>query len=307
MPILPAPAFPIAVLSPLSWIGKKTLVVLTDVGRMATLIGQAVRSLVRPSPGAPPFLAAMTRQLAVLLWMGLPLVALVHIGLSSFMSLQAYFGGTFVDGTGAVVGVGLFRNVAPMMAGLTMAGVIAVRTTAELRGRPRAELDGDPLWIADRDAGAVAGLRLEPPRAPEPGRLAAVRIVAAVVAGPILALWGALVGVVVGWRVAQTILGVSTHSYFSMMWEMLWLRDVVGLIVKGIVYTGMASLFACHEGLREPERPGPPRDPDALESAVFRVACLAAVAILVVNSGWFLLVYHAGPAFGPTLLAPQGG
>ena len=31
---------------------------------------------------------------------------------------------------------------------------------------------------------------------------------------------------------------------------------------------------------------------------------LTPVAILVFNSGWFLLVYHAGPAFGPTLLAP---
>jgi phospholipid/cholesterol/gamma-HCH transport system permease protein len=30
------------------------------------------------------------------------------------------------------------------------------------------------------------------------------------------------------------------------------------------------------------------------------------MATLVLNSGWFLLVYHAGPAFGPTLMPPPG-
>src|SRR4051794_8439539 len=118
---------------------------------MVTLLGLSARSLVRPSGPVPPFRPALVRELAALLIMGLPLVGFVHFGLGSFMSLQAYFGGTFVDGTGAVVGVGLFRNVAPLMAGMTMAGLIAVRTTSALRGRPRAGLDGDPLWIADRD------------------------------------------------------------------------------------------------------------------------------------------------------------
>jgi phospholipid/cholesterol/gamma-HCH transport system permease protein len=290
-----------AVLSPLARIGRCTLAVVAELGRMATLLGLAARSLVRPTATAPPYLPALVRELSTLLLMGFPLVAFVHVGLGSFMSLQAYFGGTFVDGTGAVVGVGLFRNVAPLMAGMTMAGLIAVRTTSELRGRSRVGLDGDPLWIADRDVSP--GLPGETRRAPEPGRLAAVRIGAALIAGPIMALWGTLVGTLVGWQVSQAVLGVSTHAFFSMMWEMLWLRDITGLIIKGGVYTGLAALFGCHEGLRGPAEP----DPEAVPMAVYRAICLAAVAILAINSGWFLLVYHAGPAFGPTLMAPQGG
>jgi phospholipid/cholesterol/gamma-HCH transport system permease protein len=235
--------------------------------------------------------------------MGLPLVALVHFGMGSFMALQAYFGGTFVDGTGAVVGVGLIRNVAPLMAGLTMTGLIAVRFTSELRGRSRIGLDDDPLWLADRDA--TPEHPSPPRRATEPGRLAAARIGAALIAGPITAMWGAAVGTVVGWQVAKTMLGVSTHGFFSMFWEMLWLRDVIGMVVKGALYSSLAALCACHEGLRGPAERDP--DPEAVAMAVFRAVCLAAVAILVVNSGWFLLIYHAGPAFGPTLLAPQGG
>jgi phospholipid/cholesterol/gamma-HCH transport system permease protein len=294
------PAF--ALQAALAQIGRWTLAVVAEMGQMATLLGQAVRSLVRPPEAAPPFRPALVQQLARLLAMGLPLVALVHVGLGSFLSLQAYYGGTFVDGTGAVVGVGLIRNVAPMMAGLTMAGLIAVLTTSELRGRPWAELDRDPLWIADRHA--PPELPVEPLYTPDPARLAAVRLAAGTIVGPIMALWGALVGTLVGWRIAQTMLGVSTHGFFSMMWEMLWLRDVSGLVIKAAIYGLLTALFACHEGLRDTG--ASQASTDAVAWAVFRAVVLASIAILVVSSGWFLVFYHAGPAFGPTLLAPRG-
>ena len=32
------------------------------------------------------------------------------------------------------------------------------------------------------------------------------------------------------------MMGVSTHSFFLMFWEMLWLRDIVGLVVKGMLF-----------------------------------------------------------------------
>jgi phospholipid/cholesterol/gamma-HCH transport system permease protein len=275
-----------------------------DLGRMATLLGQAAWSIVRPPEAAPPLRPAVVQELAALLVMGMPLVALIHVGMGSFLALQAYYGGTFVDGTGAVVGVGLFRNVAPMMAGLTMAGLVGVRTTATLRTRPWATLDVDPLWVPDRDAPAGSSPPIEPLYTPDPARLAAVRISAAAAAGPIMGFWGAVVGTVVGWQVAKAMLGVTTHGYFSMMWEMLWFRDVTGLVLKGLVYGLIPALFACHEGLRC--RGEPETNPDIVAAAALRAVCLGWMAILVVSSGWFLLFYHAGPAFGPTLLAPKG-
>ena len=82
------------------------------------------------------------------------------------------------------------------------------------------------------------------------------------------------------------------------------LRDVTGLVIKGLIYGLMAAVFACHEGLRDAGAPN--RHPDAVAWSAFRAVVLAFLAILVVSSGWFLVFYHAGPAFGPTLLAPQG-
>ena len=35
---------------------------------------------------------------------------------------------------------------------------------------------------------------------------------------------------------------------------------------------------------------------------IVRAACLSMIAILIVNMAWFLLVYHAVPVYGPSLL-----
>ena len=62
----------------------------------------------------------MVRQLSWMLAFGFPLVGLVHIAMGSFLSMQAYYGSTFIDGTGAVVGVGLLRNLGGLMSGMIL-------------------------------------------------------------------------------------------------------------------------------------------------------------------------------------------
>jgi phospholipid/cholesterol/gamma-HCH transport system permease protein len=289
-------------LSPLALIGRGALGGASYLGNLGGLVISAVRSVYAPVGTVPPFVPTLTRQTGTILAMGIPLVGLVHIGMGSFLSMQAYFGGTFVDGTGAVVGVGLIRNIAPLMTGLTLAGLLAALFIPELRGRFTQALDADPRAIADRDP-PLPGQRVATALSPEPARLAAVRLSAGVIAGLVLSVWGVLVGTVVGWQVAQTLLGVSTDSFFSMFLETLWIRDVAGLVIKGGAFALFAALFACHEGLSgSADAPGNATIP----WAACRAACFAAVATLALNSVWFLLVYHAGPAFGPTLLAPPG-
>jgi phospholipid/cholesterol/gamma-HCH transport system permease protein len=230
--------------------------------------------------------------------MGLPLVGLVHVGLGSFLAMQAYFGATFVAAAGPLVGIGLVRNIAPLVAGLILAGLLAARLTPELRGRSRVGLDGDPRWIPDREV--VLGLRPDPrPPTPAP-RLALARVAAAAAAGPVLGLWGAAVGTAIGWLVARIMLGISAPVFFGSILERLWIRDVVGLVAKGTAFGAAAALFACFEGLRRPDA----TDPDAVAVASCRAACLAAATILVINGFWFKIAYLSGAPFGPTVLTP---
>ena len=255
-------------------------------GRLALMATSVLGAVLRPGGANPSLVSQTSSQLDRLLVMGLPLVGLVHVGMGSFLSMQAYFGATFVDGIGPVTGVGLIRNLAPLMTGFILSGLVSARYVAELDGRE--------------------------PGSAETSRMVASRLLASMVAGPILAVWGSLVGIAIGWAVANQMMGITLPSFFDMFLEMLWVRDIVGIVVKGSAFGVMAALLACHEGLFRPDRargqaPGTADGLDAMGTAACRAACLGGLAILAFNGGWFLLVYHAGPAFGPTVLAPPGG
>jgi phospholipid/cholesterol/gamma-HCH transport system permease protein len=246
------------------------------LGGLPILATSALRAAILPRGDQPSLYCETTGQLDRLLGMALPIVALVHVAMGSFLSMQAYFGATFIDGIGPVVGVGLVRNLAPLQTGFILAGLYSARFVAELRGRDCPE--GDPA------------------------RLVASRVLAAAIAGPVLAAWGAAIGVLIGWVVAWTIMGVTVPAFFDMFFEMLWVRDIVGLALKGSLFAGLAALIACHEALRPTGEAG--RETDAACLAACRAATLSIVVMLVINSGWFLLFYHGGPAFGPTVLTP---
>lgn len=278
-------------LAPIGWIGRGASGILGHLGATAVLMLSAAAALVRgrADEDEPTLFAATTHELSWMLVAGIPLVGLVHVAMGSFLSMQAYFGSTFVDGTGAVVGVGLLRNLASIMTGLTLAGLLPGRIVPELRrARRRAAVGAD----------GARGL--------DAGRLAAARILAAVAATPLLSLWGCVVGTLVGWKSSEALMGLSTEMYFMMLVRMLWFRDVVGVMVKGVAFGLATALLACAEGLRDPgpQAEAEADDPVALMTPIVRAACLAMAAILLLNMTWFLFVYHAVPIYGPSLLQP---
>ena len=249
------------------------------LGGAAGLLAGSLGALVRSTGVEESLVAGTARQVDRLVGLSWGVVALVHIGMGSFLAMQAYFGATFVDGIGPVVGVGLIRNLAPLLAGFLQVILVAGLYVADLQGRP-----------------ATATHRHE----------VAVRVLGAMVAGPLLAAWGSLVGVATGWLVGRNMMGVSEPMFFDLFLEMLWARDVVGLVVKGVLFGGVGAVLACQEATR-PTRPfEPPGGVAAVSRSAGRVAFLGLAAILTVNAAWFVFVYHAGPAFGPTLLVPPG-
>ena len=266
------------VAAPLAWLGRVGISTASYLGGLGFLVAGSSITLWPFGRTSTSGCRGLVGELSWMLGMGIPLSCLMHMGLGSFLAMQAYYGGTFVDGTGAVVGVGLFRNIAPLMSGLTLAGLLGARITPELRMRNQRSNSGplDPL----------SEHRI-------PAKLAA-----AMITGPVVGLFGACVGTVVGWRVAVGLMGITSHSFFLMFWDMLWLRDILGLFAKGVAFGLVSAAFACHEGLRGSADDSPGTTPDA----AFRAVCFAALTIMMLNGSWFVLVYHAGPAFGPTLL-----
>lgn len=266
--------------------------VLAYFGGLCVLGISLPRAIVRPRGPAPTLLPAVFRQLDDLFANGLPLVALVHIPMGSFLAMQAFFHATFTEAVGAVVGLGLVRNLAPLLAGMVLTALLALKIVPELRGS-HAGLDGDDLSVPDREV--ARGGRPDPRPVPEPARLAAVRVLSAAIAGPVLATWGAIIGLLIGLVIAQAKLSVAPGIFLGKLAEMVHPNDAVGLMAKSALFGVVSALVACHEGLRGDS------DPRAVAPAVFRSVCIALTAMLVVNACWFTVEYLSGPAFGPPL------
>ncbi len=315
-----APSLPFW-LAPIGWVGKSVIGVLSYLGGVAALMISAAFSICtfHPDDDLPGFWTVLKEELWWLLLMGAPLVGLVHVAMGSFLSMQAYFGSTFLDGTGAVVGVGLLRNLATLMTGLTVSGLIACRLIPGCLGLaqvPPASASAGPASecrfpTAANHPGTMSD---EPRQLPAPGRLAAPRMMATALASMLLALWGFAVGTVVGWQAAGTLMGLPSDMYFLMFYRMIWFRDVVGMIVKGLLFGLVPAAICCFEAMRASRLSdggssggtvsGDCAAPLDFAAPIVRAACLSMMSILLLNMTWFMLVYHAVPVYGPSLLQP---
>ena len=258
-------------IGPVAWLGRSVLESLGYVGGVSLLLIRVPGWILWPwqsrrEEAGVGFAKTLMHQLFWMLFMGIPLVAIVHIAVGSFLSLQAYYGSTFVDGTGAVVGVGLLRNLGGILSGMILAALLAARMIPELLAMNRhvPRTDAEPAEIATVSPGRRRESDNAGPGRPTPlkvGRIVAPRVAAAAVACVLLSLWGITVGTVVGWKASESLMGLSTEMYFMMMLKMMWYRDVLGLVFKGIIFGALPAAICCFEGLRQlPEQDGSAAD-----------------------------------------------
>lgn len=286
-------------INPLRLMGWLAFETVRWCGGLGTLFVSSAAAWTRPARlGEMKIFKAGFQQMVWLIVWGAPLVIILHIGLGSFLALQAFHGAIFLDAVGPVVGVGLFRNVGSQMSAMIVAGLVSTHTVAELRLN-RSQLDRTGTGkIIDRDA--AKGLASPSAiNSTDGARLTLARVLGAILAGPVLGFIGCVAGLISGLMVSRSILDVPTVWFLYNFVEMLWARDLVGIIVKGSVFSGLASLIACHEGLRMPEGVA-----DDLGVSMWRAALLGMIAILLANSAWFTFMFLGGAPFGRTVLEP---
>jgi ABC-type transporter Mla maintaining outer membrane lipid asymmetry permease subunit MlaE len=248
------------------WCADRATSAIAYVGGFGLLLAAALVAPLRRR-GDHSLVSEASRELEALLALGFPIVGLVHLSFGSVFAMQAFFRATFAETNGAVVGVTMLRSVAPLLAGIALACLLGVRC-------------------------AIAMPRLSAGRAePDVGRAALARLAAAVLAGPVLALWGAAVGTVMGALVSNSVLGVAAGTYFGFFFEMLQASDVIGVLVLSAAYAATAAAIACHESARSTEAP----DGGAWRAA-YRTVVLSAICMLFINGAWFSLVHISGAA-----------
>jgi len=212
-------------------IGAAVLIALEQIGRIALFAIEAIALAFRP-----PFrLRLIGRQLIDVGYYSLPVVGLTAIFTGMVLVLQSYTGFTRFNAEAAipnVVVISLTRELGPVLAGLMVAGRIGAAMAAEI-GTMRVTEQID----------ALSTLSTNPIK-----YLVVPRLVAGLIALPLLVAVADIIGVFGGYVIAIYKLGFNSSAYIKNTVDFVTSLDVVSGLVKAAVFGFIVALMGCYNG-----------------------------------------------------------
>lgn len=231
-------------------------------------IGSGVELLWRTARYVPTLPRQMDRLVYQCYSMGyatLPLVAILSFFIGAVLALQiGYSMRDFAvnDFIGAIVGLSLVRELAPVMTAIMLAGRVGSAVTAELASmRVYQEVD------------ALVTMNIPPERFLVLPRLAAILLVM-----PVLTIVAVVSGWIGGQLVAQFVpwIGLTPQAYYNSLKGVMTIKDVTDGLIKAELFALMIGVICCNVGLNT--RGGPREIGSAVTKAV--VACIIFILVL---------------------------
>lgn len=212
-------------------IGHSILGFLQSIGAMAFF---AIRSIVKLT--TPPYYPRLIlKQFIDIGYYSLPVVGMTALFTGMVLALQSYTGFTRFNAESAIAGVvalSVTRELAPVLAGLMVAGRVGASIAAEI-GTMRVTEQID----------ALVTLSVNPFK-----YLIAPRVIAGTLMLPLLVLIGDIVGIYGGYIVSIYNLGFSSGNYINQTWDILEHMDVISGLVKAAVFGFIVSMMGCYHG-----------------------------------------------------------
>jgi len=218
-------------LNPFAQIGRATLAIFTEVGRVSRFAAQAAVACVTP----PWFLSQLFSQLARIGYFSLPVIGLTAVFIGAALALNIYTGGARFNAEQFVpniVVLGITRELGPVLAGLMLSGRVSAGIAAEI-GTMRVTEQID----------AMSTLQTNPFRF-----LVAPRVLAATLTLPILVFVADIIGVMGGWLVSVNGLGFNSTVYLRNTLQFLEAEDVILGLIKAAAFGFIISVMGAYHG-----------------------------------------------------------
>lgn len=247
-------------MNPLAKIGATFIAFLAATGRLAMFAGRVIRHAVTP----PIYPRLIGKQFIEIGYYSLPVVGLTTLFSGMVLALQSYTGFARFSAEGAVATVvvlSMTRELAPVLAGLMVAGRVGAAMAAEI-GTMRVTEQIDALTTLSTNPFKY---------------LIAPRVIAATVSLPILVLIGDIIGVFGGYVVGVYKLGFNPATYITSTIDFLETMDVVSGLVKAGVFGFLVSLMGCYHGYNSG------RGAQGVGAATTNAVVSASILILVAN------------------------
>jgi phospholipid/cholesterol/gamma-HCH transport system permease protein len=206
---------------------------LLELQEMALLVARAARGLFRKPRYFPETIAQMDS-----IGVGsMTIIMLTGFFTGGVLTLQTYqtlasYGA--VDQLGYLVSVSLIRELGPTLTALMVTGRVVSAISAELGS-----------MVVSEQIDAMRALGTDPIR-----KLVTPRIVALVITLPLLTLIADTVGIMGGWVVSTWMYGLPSTMFTSSVRNGINIDDIIGGIIKPLVFAFLMGVIACHKGLQ---------------------------------------------------------
>ncbi len=253
--------------SPVGWllgmcqsIGATVLGFLAAVGRLAIFAAQGIYHCFTP----PFYPRLLWRQVVDIGYYSLPVVGMTALFTGMVLALQSYTGFSRFSAEGAVATVvvlSVTRELAPVLAGLMVAGRIGASIAAEI-GTMRVTEQIDALTTLSTNPFKY---------------LIAPRLIAGTLMLPLLVLIADVIGVYGGYIVGVYKLDFVSENYIHRTWEFLTTDDVVSGLWKAAAFGFIVTLMGCYNGFNSQ------RGAQGVGAATTNAVVSASILILIAN------------------------
>ncbi|MFV2034651.1 MAG: MlaE family ABC transporter permease [Halocynthiibacter sp.] len=220
------------ILAPVAAVGRSTLSMLAAIGRIAIFATQAVSHFFRP----PFYIKEFRQSLLTIGYFSLPVVGLTAFFTGAALALQIYAGGARFNAEAVVpqiVAIGMVRELGPVLVGLMIAARVTSSIAAEIATMKVTE-----------QIDALVTLSTHPMK-----YLTAPRVLAALLAVPVLVGIGDVIGIMGGHIIGTTRLGFNPATYLKNTVDFIELIDIISSLVKGAAFGFIAALMGCYYGM----------------------------------------------------------
>ena len=220
-----------AALDFVAWLGRFLLGACVSSGRLALFGINGLSHIFRP-----PFYGRMfLRAFVEIGYFSLPVVALTAIFTGMVLALQSSTGLSRFSADSAVaslVVLSVTRELGPVLAGLMVAGRVGASIAAEI----------GTMRVTDQ-IDALSTLSTNPMK-----YLVAPRLLAGLIALPLLVVVADILGVMGGFIIATEKLGFNAITYLNSTLDFIQTDDVVSGLVKAAVFGVLIVLMGCYQG-----------------------------------------------------------
>lgn len=249
-------------------IGSVCITGLTTLGECIWMLGRLTRALF----GSYRLTTRVITQLYLLGVKSLPitLITSVTIGLVfTFQIVQEFtrFGANYM--IGGIVGLAFWRELAPLLISVAVSARSGAFIAAEI-GTMRVTEQIDALKTLSADPLKI---------------LVLPRIIASMIMMPLLVGLADLVTFLSGFFVVITMGHVNPYSYFKSATLMLMPFDIVGGLIKALVFGFFMGFISCYQGLKAKA------GAKGVGESTTRAVVMSLVFIFVLNYGLTLLLY----------------